>query len=109
MAHNGVRRRRRPAINPTAPEDTFAAEPDAGHRDAIVAPWVWGGEPVTADLTPTPPPSVASPRVSCGNHLNIRTAVRYNSQTTMHRILGAIEKHQLTTCASSSGAVQAPG
>ena len=54
MAHNGVGRRRRPAINPAAPEDTFAGEPDVGHRDAIVAPWVWGGEPVTADLTPTP-------------------------------------------------------
>ena len=53
MAHNGIGRRGRPAIDHTAPEGPFAAEPDVGQRDAIVAPWVWGGEPVTADLTPT--------------------------------------------------------
>ena len=52
VAHNGIRRRRRPAAGHTAPDGPFAAEPDVGQRDAIVAPWVWGGEPVTADLTP---------------------------------------------------------
>src|SRR3954451_25111757 len=29
-----------------------------------------------------------SPRVTRGNQPNIRTAVRYNSRTTLHRILG---------------------
>ena len=53
MAHNGIQRRRRPVINHTAPDGPFAAEPDIGHRDTVVAPWVWGGEPTTADLTPT--------------------------------------------------------
>ena len=52
MAHNGVRRRRRPAINHTAPDDPFPPEPDDRQQDGIVEPWVWGGEPVTADLTP---------------------------------------------------------
>jgi hypothetical protein len=53
VARNGIRRRRRPAINHTAPDGPFAAEPDVGRPDAIVAPWVWGDEPVTADPTPT--------------------------------------------------------
>ena len=53
MAQSGTWRRRRPAIDHTPPDGPFGAEPDVGHRDGIVAPWVWGGEPVTADLTPT--------------------------------------------------------
>ena len=53
MAQNGIGRGPRPAINHTAPDGPFEAEPDLSHRDAIVAPWVWGGEPVKADLTPT--------------------------------------------------------
>ena len=52
MAQNGIWRRRRPAIDHTAPDGPFGAEPDVGYRDTVVAPWVWGGEPVTADLTP---------------------------------------------------------
>ena len=52
MARNGIRRRR-PAINHTPPDGTFAAEPDVGHRDATTTPWAWNDEPATADLTPT--------------------------------------------------------
>ena len=54
MARNGIRRRRRPAINHTGPDGTFAAEPDAGQPDPASPPWAWDHEPVTADLT-TPP------------------------------------------------------
>jgi lysylphosphatidylglycerol synthetase-like protein (DUF2156 family) len=52
VAHNNGIGRQRPAINHTAPDGPFAAEQDDAYRDGIVAPWVWGGEPVTADLTP---------------------------------------------------------
>lgn len=54
MARNGIRRRRRPAINHTGPRGTFAAEPDVGQPDPTSPPWAWDHEPVTADLT-TPP------------------------------------------------------
>jgi hypothetical protein len=52
VARNRIRRRRQPTIDYTAPDGTFLAEPDVGHPDAPVAPWVWGAEPATADLTP---------------------------------------------------------
>jgi hypothetical protein len=54
VAQNGIRRRRRPTIDHTAPDGPLPAEPDDGNGDGIVAPWVWGGEPETADLTPAP-------------------------------------------------------
>jgi hypothetical protein len=53
MARNGIRRRRRPAINDTAADGMFAAEPDVGRPDATTTPWAWDDEPATADLTPT--------------------------------------------------------
>jgi hypothetical protein len=52
VARNGIRRRRRPAIDHTPPDGLFAAGPDVGQPNASIAPWAWEDESVTADLTP---------------------------------------------------------
>src|SRR6266542_1196169 len=76
--------------SPTKQSSTAATSRAAARQPTAVSPagGHWCPLPAAARRgTNSSTATADSPRVTCGNQLNIRAAVRYSSRTTMHRVL----------------------